>query len=103
MLHFLILSQLALAAIYHLSPEAPIDPSIKHIVVLMFENRSFDSFLGRLKLDGLNADINGPTLNEFNVLNDGSKVMLRNATVLFKDDIDKYDPVHEVVALLTIG
>jgi phospholipase C len=33
---------------------------IKHVVVLMLENRSFDHVLGYLSLEGGRADINGP-------------------------------------------
>jgi phospholipase C len=38
---------------------------IKHLVVLMMENRSFDQMLGHLKLDGM-SDVNGLTGNEAN-------------------------------------
>lgn len=39
-------------------------PDIQHVVVLMLENRSFDSMLGRLYPN--DPDFNGLTLNEFN-------------------------------------
>jgi phospholipase C len=39
---------------------------IKHIVVLMMENRSFDQMLGYLKKDGM-PDVNGLEGNEFNL------------------------------------
>src|SRR3954454_9696275 len=49
--------------------------AIKHIVVLMMENRSFDHMLGYLKLDGM-ADIDGltgPDAN-FNLDEDGNRI-----------------------------
>jgi phospholipase C len=39
---------------------------IKHIVVLMMENRSFDHMLGHLSLEGM-TEVNGLTGNEFNL------------------------------------
>jgi phospholipase C len=48
---------------------------VKHIVVLMMENRSFDHMLGYLKLDGM-ADIEGltgPDVN-FNLDRDGNRI-----------------------------
>src|SRR3954452_21425934 len=49
--------------------------AIKHIVVVMMENRSFDHMLGYLMRDGL-PEINGLTGDEFNLGPDGSKVAL---------------------------
>jgi phospholipase C len=48
---------------------------IRHIVVLMMENRSFDHMLGHLKLDGM-ADLDGLTGPEvnFNVDPNGNKI-----------------------------
>lgn len=46
---------------------------IKHIVVVMMENRSFDHMLGYLKRDGM-PEVNGLNGDEFNVGPDGSKV-----------------------------
>jgi phospholipase C len=50
---------------------------IKHIVVVMMENRSFDMMLGHLSLDGM-ADVDGLTGPEvnFNVDPDGNKIPL---------------------------
>jgi phospholipase C len=44
---------------------------IKHIVVLMMENRSFDHMLGYLKLDGM-PEVNGLTGQEANTDTDGT-------------------------------
>src|SRR3954468_23067248 len=49
--------------------------AIKHIVVVMMENRSFDHMLGYLMRDGL-PEINGLTGDEVNLGPDGSKVPL---------------------------
>ncbi len=46
---------------------------IKHIVVVMMENRSFDHMLGYLKRDGL-GDVNGLTGDEFNLGPDGTQI-----------------------------
>ena len=46
---------------------------IKHIVVLMMENRSFDHMLGYLKQDGI-PEVNGLDLDEFNLGPDGTEV-----------------------------
>ncbi|MDQ6751228.1 MAG: hypothetical protein M3Z33_10810, partial [Actinomycetota bacterium] len=46
---------------------------IRHIVVLMMENRSFDHMLGHLSLEGM-ADVNGLTGAEFNLDPDGNQV-----------------------------
>eukprot|EP00842_Homolaphlyctis_polyrhiza_P003290 jgi/Hompol1/3962/HPOL_006851-RA len=49
------------------APPPPVRQSpIKNLIILMLENRSFDSFLGRLKWDGINPKVNGLTGNEFN-------------------------------------
>ena len=39
---------------------------VKHLVVVMMENRSFDHMLGYLKIEGM-PDVDGLTGNEFNV------------------------------------
>ena len=49
---------------------------VKHIVVLMMENRSFDHMLGYLTTDGM-ADVNGLSGDEFNLGPDGTKVPLK--------------------------
>lgn len=45
------------------SPQAPLDPgplrNIKHIVVLMMENRSFDHMVGYLSKEGRRTDVDG--------------------------------------------
>jgi phospholipase C len=47
--------------------------SIKHIVVLMMENRSFDHMLGYLKKDGM-PEVNGLDGDEVNLAPDGSRI-----------------------------
>ena len=49
---------------------------VKHIVVLMMENRSFDHMLGYLKTDGM-PEVNGLDGDEFNLGPDGTKVPLK--------------------------
>jgi phospholipase C len=49
---------------------------VKHIVVLMMENRSFDHMLGYLKTDGM-PEVNGLNGDEFNLGPDGTKVPLK--------------------------
>ncbi|KAL2917742.1 hypothetical protein HK105_202615 [Polyrhizophydium stewartii] len=63
---------------------------IQNVIVLVMENRSFDSFLGRLKWDGINPNVNGLTGNEFNWLN-GNKVFVSKVTA----PAAGYDPDHE--------
>jgi phospholipase C len=46
---------------------------VKHLVVVMMENRSFDHMLGYLKTEGMST-IEGLTGNEFNLGPDGSKI-----------------------------
>jgi phospholipase C len=49
---------------------------VKHIVVLMMENRSFDHMLGYLKNDGM-PKVNGLDGDEFNLGPDGTEVPLK--------------------------
>ncbi|KAI8925162.1 phosphoesterase [Entophlyctis helioformis] len=65
---------------------------IKNVVVLVMENRSFDSFLGRLKWDGLNTKVNGLVGDEFNLLPNGTKIPVGRINL----NINKYDPGHEI-------
>jgi phospholipase C len=46
---------------------------VKHLVVVMMENRSFDHMLGYLRQEGM-PGVEGLTGNEFNVAPDGSKI-----------------------------
>jgi phospholipase C len=46
---------------------------VKHIVVLMMENRSFDHMLGYLKIDGM-PEVNGLDGDEFNLAPDGTRI-----------------------------
>lgn len=46
---------------------------VKHLVVVMMENRSFDHMLGYLKQEGM-PGVEGLTGNEFNVAPDGSEI-----------------------------
>ena len=69
----------------------PLD-GIKHIVVLMMENRSFDHMLGYLKLDGM-ADVDGltgPDAN-FNLDKDGgSLTLVKPDTTIVAPTYDPY-------------
>nr|KAJ3413674.1 hypothetical protein HK105_002012 [Polyrhizophydium stewartii] len=64
---------------------------IKNVVVLIMENRSFDSFLGRLKWDGINPSVNGLTGDEFNIV-DGKKVLVSKVS----QPAAGFDPSHQV-------
>ncbi|KAL2916025.1 hypothetical protein HK105_204449 [Polyrhizophydium stewartii] len=62
---------------------------IKNLVVLVMENRSFDSVLGRLKWDGMNPAVDGLNGTEFNEA-DGKKYYVTKATI--SDRV--FDPLH---------
>lgn len=65
------------------------DP-IKHVVVLMLENRSFDQMLGFMGVK--NKDIDGVKQSRYNIdPRDGSKVYQEPITVV----VNKNDPMHE--------
>ena len=94
-----ILAALTLAAVFKLDDKDPQNDKIKQIVVLMMENRSFDTYLGRLKTDGMNPDVNGPDLNSnstdpVNTLPNGQPVYPRRVGTELQDA--KFDPGHEV-------
>ncbi|NUP06614.1 MAG: alkaline phosphatase family protein [Polyangiaceae bacterium] len=72
-----------------LSPEELLAP-IQTIVVLMMENRSFDHYLGALKLVEGRMDIDGLDGTESNPAPDGSSVGVFNLT-----DFTVADPPHE--------
>lgn len=63
---------------------------IKHVVVLMMENRSFDHMLGALR--GKNSNINGLTGNESNPDTNGTIVKVQ-AAAKFQGQLGK-DPDH---------
>lgn len=80
---------------------------IRHIVVVMMENRSFDHMLGHLSLEGM-ADVNGLTGQEFNLDLNGNKI----AVTAFDADAHrvqrhgealqrKLDPDHSKAAVRT--
>jgi phospholipase C len=50
--------------------------ALKHIVVVMMENRSFDHMLGYLSLEGM-ADVDGLTGKEFNFDRNGKKIAVQ--------------------------
>ncbi|KAI8898929.1 phosphoesterase family-domain-containing protein [Globomyces pollinis-pini] len=81
-----------LPPVIELKDTDPVNPAIKNIVVLMLENRSFDSFLGRLKLDGINPNVNGLTGNEVNYSTNGTAIRVRPYDKLSS----KVDPGHEL-------
>ncbi|KAJ1341892.1 hypothetical protein BSLG_003545 [Batrachochytrium salamandrivorans] len=68
---------------------------IKNVVVLIMENRSFDSVFGRLKWDGINTRVDGLTGNEYNDLDNGQRVMIQRGT----NPAAGFDPNHEVHAV----
>ena len=64
---------------------------IKNIVVLVLENRSFDTFLGSLSLENPNSQVNGLRGHEYNICQtSGKKIRMRRATS--KKSI--FDPEH---------
>ncbi|KAJ8325445.1 hypothetical protein O5D80_006382 [Batrachochytrium dendrobatidis] len=69
--------------------------SIKNVVVLIMENRSFDSILGRLKWDGTNSNVDGLTGNESNKLANGQTVGIQRGT----NPKAGFDPNHELHAV----
>jgi phospholipase C len=61
----LLLPSLILSAVHYIQDELAPTGQIKHFVVLVLENRSFDSFLGNLKqsdplVDGIDFGGNAP-------------------------------------------
>lgn len=66
---------------------------IKHIVVLMMENRSFDHMLGWMTLGGPhgNPNVNGLTGKECNPTIDGKQSICMKPNA---DDSSRYDPGH---------
>ncbi|KAJ1330062.1 hypothetical protein BSLG_009763 [Batrachochytrium salamandrivorans] len=69
-----------------------IDPRIKNVVVLVMENRSFDSVFGRLKWDRINTKVDELTGNESNILANGQVVKVSKAT----NPAAGFDPNHEI-------
>ena len=66
---------------------------IQNIVVLVLENRSFDSILGSLSLTGLNPNVDGLTGNEFNLFNESKRIHIRP----FQKNVKLFDPGHSVI------
>jgi phospholipase C len=65
---------------------------VKHLVVLMMENRSFDQMLGYLMQDGM-PEVNGLTGNEANEDEQGERYKVAPATMF--EPLEKfYDPCH---------
>ncbi|KAJ3253906.1 hypothetical protein HK103_007640 [Boothiomyces macroporosus] len=69
----------------------PVSDKIKHVMVLMLENRSFDSFFGSLKSNGW-PHVNGLTGEESNVLADGTMGKVRSVTSV----VEHHDPIDSV-------
>ena len=65
---------------------------IKKVIVLMLENRSFDTFLGRLQQE--NPLVNGPPPNAGNYLANGTFVAVRNRAA--NAPVDHFNPGHEM-------
>src|SRR5579862_1924805 len=72
------------------------NPDIRHVFVLMLENRSFDHMLGFSGLSGIDADtgtmrpVNGASANDVNVFNNTTFHLTTPA-----DLIMPFDPGHE--------
>src|SRR5947207_3003269 len=64
--------------------------NIKHIVILMLENRSFDHMLGYLELEGGRADIDGLTSDKFNTDTQGNHFPVMR----LHDTSFPHDPCH---------
>ncbi|KAJ3302380.1 hypothetical protein HDV03_005021 [Kappamyces sp. JEL0829] len=93
----LLLLSRALGEVVYVDDADADNQNIKQIVVLMMENRSFDTFLGRLKLDKHYPDVNGPTGQETNPLVNGTQYRVHNYDPTeVKELVDPYDPTHEV-------
>src|SRR5258708_12521708 len=75
--------------------------NLKHIVVLMMENRSFDHMLGSPALKKTNPGINGPTGNEANPDTAGNTVT-RQANATFQAHFQHYPHHHLPASLLQI-
>jgi len=87
--------KLLLACLVALIVQLVVGHNIKHVVVLMLENRSFDHILGYLK--GNNTKIEGLTGKEFNRYNSkdpNSKAIFVNPDAAYIDP----DPGHSILA-----
>jgi phospholipase C len=71
--------------------------AIKHIVVLMMENRSFDQMLGYLQRDGL-EEVNGLTGEEWNADELGQRWPVRPCD-LSEPLVKLYDPCHSAACV----
>jgi phospholipase C len=92
LLNLLLLATLVWTDPITLDDKDPINKEIKQVVVLMLENRSFDSIYGSLPLLGINKDVNGLTSAEGNYLKNGSFVKVHKTI----DTISDFDPGHSV-------
>ncbi|KAJ3359078.1 hypothetical protein HDU91_005016 [Kappamyces sp. JEL0680] len=72
-----------------------VNRNVKQLVVLMLENRSFDSILGRLSLDKINPDVNGLTGAEANALANGTEFKVNPTS----NPVSSYDPDHSVAGV----
>jgi phospholipase C len=69
---------------------------VKHVIVLMLENRSFDHILGGLKIDDLNGIVkNGP---QRNVDVDGNSYEQQPGALR----VLRYDPKHELQHVISL-
>ena len=87
------LTSIIAAKVVEINDSDASNDNITNIVVLMMENRSFDTFLGRLKKDGLNPDVNGITERMVNYV-DELPVGTRNVEDAPNPGL--YDPGHYV-------
>ncbi|KAI8899358.1 phosphoesterase [Globomyces pollinis-pini] len=83
------------ANVIELLQDSKVNDNIEHIVILMMENRSFDSIFGRLSLKGINPDVNGLKGSEGNSIINGSSAMTFKVQPIF-NLVSKFDPAHSV-------
>src|SRR5690349_23682453 len=65
---------------------------IKHVVVLMMENRSFDQMLGYLRLNGTRDDMNGLAPGSGNAYNGKSYPVFHQTSATLRS---RQDPCHD--------
>ncbi|WP_188703738.1 alkaline phosphatase family protein [Silvimonas iriomotensis] len=68
----------------------PSTANIKHVIVLMLENRSFDHMLGDIPVD----DVDGASGYNFNLIEPGGTPFFQTPAAVFQSP-HKFDPKHE--------
>ncbi|KAJ3321229.1 hypothetical protein HDV06_004454 [Boothiomyces sp. JEL0866] len=77
--------------VLHLNDSDPVQAKVKHVMVLVLENRSFDNVFGNLKSNGW-PHINGLNGGESNILQNGKVAKVRPASSIF----EHHDPNHSI-------